>query len=250
MAIGVLGYEGRFGEGPRTAPAVRVTAIRQGGRAGIDLRLADDPDRGLVRIVGARAQLGPCKGLVGGGLPTAALEVDVHELPALARIGKAWRERRIEWAGHVRGSHGVGGMYRFRAERYRAGTWEPQRLDHHGDGWRAEEIAYVGHPVGGESFGPCRVEIALENRIGQRVGAVVRAGADRCVTMSRGSMVVGRRWAESIDDYAKVGDYLVLATSDMEYGGVGHLRSDAVEFGAATVWLLDEAAAEAQRGAD
>jgi hypothetical protein len=242
MAIQVLDFRDRFAEGPRTAPAVRVTALRHAGRAGTDLRLADDPERGLVRIVGGRAQLGPCKGLVAGGLPTATLEVDTLELPALARVGRAWRQRRIDWAAHVHGSHGVAGMYRFPAQRYRAGTWERETLGHHGGGWPAEEITYVGRAVDGESYGSDLVDVVLENRLGQRVGAVVRAGADRCVSMTRGSLVIGRHWVAAIADYAKVADFLVLATSDTARTGIGHLVHDAVEFDAATVWLLEEAA--------
>lgn len=246
MTIQKLGWDDRFAEGPCEPPAVKVTQIRSAGCAGVDLRLANDPELGLVRIVGARAQLGPCAGLLGGHSPELALDVDVHELPVLARIASTWSERRIEWAGHVLGTRGVMGMYRFPARRYSGGSWRPETIDRLA--WREGELGYVALPVDGESFGACPIEIALGNRVGERLGVVLRAGADRCVTLTRGSMIISRRWPETREDFVQVAQLLVSAVSQHRDGHLAHLDDDTVEFDADTIALLEQAArAVAQR---
>jgi hypothetical protein len=247
MAITRLGWGARFEAGPSTPPAVQVTRVLQGGREGNDFRLADDPKVALVRIVGSRAQLGPCAGVIGGGAPEATLDVETDEFPVLAGLARTWRERRIEWAGHVLGSRGVAGIYRQPALRYRAGSWKPDKLEDSQD-WHAGETTYHAQsPVDSESFGPARVELVLQNKCGERVGIVVRAGADRCVTLVRGSMVISRRWPASTDDFSHVARLLVSASSDGQHAGLAQLE-EATEFDSFTAAVLEEAAAYGRRG--
>ncbi len=247
MTVTRLGWDARFEAGPSRPSAVQVTSVLQAGREGNDFRLADDPKVALVRIVGSRVQLGPCAGVIAGGDPEATLDVETEELPVLAGLGRTWRERRIEWAGHVLGSRGVAGMYRQPALRYRAGSWKPEKLeDIHA--WHEGETTYrVQPPADGESFGPERVAHELQNGRCERVGVVVRAGADRCVTLVRGSMVISRRWPASTDDFSHVARLLVSAASDGQHTGLAHLLKGATEFDSFTVAVLEEAAAYVRR---
>jgi hypothetical protein len=247
MTVTELGWDGRFEAGPSRPPAVQVTSVLQAGREGNDFRLADDPKVALVRIVGSSVQLGPCEGVIGGRGPEATLDVETDELPILAGLARTWRERRIEWAGNVLGSRGVAGMYRQPALRYRAGSWKPEKLEDI-QAWHDGETSYHAQtPVDGESFGPVRVELELQSKRGERVGVVVRAGADRCVTLVRGSMVISRRWPASTHDFSHVARLLVSAASDGRHTGLAHLLKGATEFESFTVAVLEEAATYVRR---
>ena len=236
--------DSRYESGPREPPAVSVIPLRQGGHDGHDLRLADDPGRALVRLVGKRAQLGPCKGLLGDGRPN----VDAEELSLLAVLSKVWREHRIDWGAHVLGSRAR--MWPRVAYRHRPGSWKAERLKDPGD-WEEGETTYrVASATGRGRFGPVPIELALESCLGVCVGVVVRTPSDLCVTLARGSFVIFRQWPRQTADFASLARLLVSATMEARDVGLEPMREEAVEYDPFGAFVLEEAAALNQRTAE
>ncbi|MBI5486019.1 MAG: hypothetical protein HY905_01665 [Deltaproteobacteria bacterium] len=237
-------WQERFGPAPRKSPWVAGCDVRRGSVTGREYRLDGDPTHTIVRVVGERTTIGPNEGMLNVEGNGPSLEIDRADLVDLVRIGDAWCGHRRRWAAFTRGWFG---KFQMLPRSYRPGRWTPVR-PYRVDEVREGEAGY--HPTApppGEMFCSQPVVHAIENDLGERAGIVVRGPSDLCVTLVRGSFVVGSRWPRRPSNLREVASLLIRQYTDDSWnpgdpGPLGHFGSDVAEVDALGLHVLRQAA--------
>ena len=237
----------RFGKHPDEPPPITAVPVFIGSREGTEFRGANSPEKLVVRVVGSVVT-------IEASPSEEHIKLDVRELAIVAQVCVSWRDQRVEWAAYA----GDGRHHKFFGflpfVRFRPGTWEGERIEENTPQLSelrdaADRFAVVA-PVDDETFADLPVVHALECGTAERVGLVLRTPRERCVVVTRGSLLLAAQWPSRVEHFGAVARRITRGSwktkDDTPDGPLGLLRFSHVELDPHGVAIVERAAAEVQ----